>query len=148
VSESENEPAEENDELVVRFTERDAWWQAFAGDQRGERHFVPAGTPIPPPGTTLVDGRLAIRLAPEYGATTPLWPQTDGDAVNRFVPPELLERLIRWQALFEDNFDWESGWRSDRAKEQWAAEAIEMEHQVREALNGRVDLIVDLWPLD
>jgi hypothetical protein len=46
-------------------------------------------------------------FAPEYGVTTPLWP--NGDAVDRIVPPELLERLIRWQALFDDNFHWESG---------------------------------------
>ena len=77
----------------------------------------------------LVDGRLAIRLAPDYGAPTPLRPR--GDAVNRFIPAELLRRLIRWQESFDADFHWEAGWRSESARDLWATEAAELEQEVR-----------------
>ena len=42
------------------------------------------------------------------------------------------------------NFDSESGWTSEQARDDWAAEAVGLESEVRAALAGKAELTVDL----
>ena len=86
-----------------------------------------------------------LRLSPEYGGALPLWPQWDHP--ERLIPRELFVKLMAWQELFDSNFDSETGWRSEDAKTRWAAEAIGMETELRDALAGKAEVVVDLWPL-
>lgn len=86
-----------------------------------------------------------VTLSPDYGAPSPLWPLSD--ETDALVPPELLRSLLSWQRDFDANFHHENGWRSDAARERWAAEADRLEVQVRMALVGRAELTVNLWPL-
>jgi hypothetical protein len=89
---------------------------------------------------------VVIQLSPEYNAKVPLFPLSDD--TNGLVPKPLLGRLMAWQKDFNSSFDWDTGWRSDEAKTKWAAEAIPLEAELRQALEGKADLVVDLWPLN
>jgi hypothetical protein len=91
------------------------------------------------------DVPTSIRLSPDYSAPSPLWPSSD--ATDALVPKELLGRLIRWQRDFDSNFRWDTGWQSEEAKARWAAQAADLEADLRVALEGRAELTVDLWPL-
>jgi hypothetical protein len=86
-----------------------------------------------------------VTFMPEYGVDVPLWPL--GDATDALVPSELLAKLVTWQAYFDDNFHWETGWTSEDAKSRWAEEALGLEAELREALAGKAEVVVDLWPL-
>jgi len=86
-----------------------------------------------------------VRLSPDYSAPSPLWPTSD--ETDSLVPEALLAKLIAWQEEFDDNFRWDTGWQSNEAKLQWAAEADILEADLRVALAGKADLVVDLWPL-
>ncbi|MGO9878584.1 MAG: hypothetical protein ACLPSM_04395 [Acidimicrobiales bacterium] len=146
MTESGKGQAEDDDEFVVRFTERarggkrlpEMNEENLTSFQLAHRFRLQARR------SSTVGSRFVF--APEYGVTTPLWP--NGVAVDRIVPPEPLERLIRWQALFDATFTGNRVGCRIPAKEQYAADAIEMQQQFRNALNGKVDLIVDLWPLN
>lgn len=92
------------------------------------------------------DGLPVIRFAPDYSVDVPLFPQSD--EVEALVPADLLARLVEWQHDFDRNFRWDTGWRSDEAKRDWAAEAVVLESELKEALAGRATLDVDLWPLN
>ncbi len=85
-----------------------------------------------------------VRLMPEYSAATPLW----GDWQRLDLPELLLRRLVMWQADFDFNFGWDHGWKSDAAREAWAAEAAELETSLRRAVGDRARVVVDLWPLE
>ncbi len=87
-----------------------------------------------------------VTFSPDYGAPSPLWPQSD--ATDALVPEALLVKLVAWQGEFDSNFGWEMGWSSDEAKAKWAEEAVGLEAELREALAGKAELVVDLWPLD
>jgi hypothetical protein len=63
------------------------------------------------------------------------------------VPESLLGDLIAWQKDFDSNFDWETGWRSDEARCRWADTSVGLVDKVREALEGKAELSVNLWPL-
>ena len=91
-----------------------------------------------------------IVLAPEYMADLPLWGQGFGNIDWRFTrfPPELLDRLAAWQQEFNDNFHWESGWRSAEIRDHWSLQASGLATDVRAALGARAELVVDLWPID
>jgi hypothetical protein len=86
-----------------------------------------------------------VTFSPDYGAPSPLWPLSD--ATDAMVPEALLVKLVAWQEEFDSNFGWEMGWRSDEAKARWAEEAVGLEAELREALAGKAELVVDLWPL-
>ncbi|MBO3746031.1 hypothetical protein J5X84_08140 [Streptosporangiaceae bacterium NEAU-GS5] len=86
-----------------------------------------------------------IRLMPDYSASLPLW----GAWQEAEFSPELLDRLSAWQEDFDANFHWETGWRSVEARDRWAAQAAELEAELRAELGGaRATLTVDLWPLE
>ena len=106
---------------------------SYWGDPSARFEVIPAQPPS------------VVRLAPEYGVEVPLWP--NGDATDSLVPADLLAKLIAWQAFFDSNFEWDTGWCSDDAKSRWAEEAVGLEAEPREALAGKVEVVVDLWPL-
>ena len=87
-----------------------------------------------------------VELSPDYGAEMPLWPQED--VTDSLVPAELKERLLAWQQVFEANFEPPSGWKSMTIKSQWAETAVQLEADLRAAVDGRVEVEVDLWPLN
>jgi len=87
----------------------------------------------------------SVRLSPDYSAPSPLWPSSD--KTDAFVPESLLTRLIAWQRDFDTNFRWDTGWETQEAKIRWANEAETLEAELREALRGKAELTVDLWPL-
>ncbi len=89
-----------------------------------------------------------IELAPDYNADLPLW----GDEGNiawqdTKFSPGLLDRLATWQQDFDDNFCWDSGWRSAEARDRWARQGEELAADVRAELGTRAELAVRLWPL-
>jgi len=63
------------------------------------------------------------------------------------VPDSLLGDLIAWQEDFDSNFNWETGWRSDEAKSRWSDTSVGLVIRLREALEGKAELVVNLWPL-
>ncbi len=89
------------------------------------------------------NGLPSIRLSPDYGAPVPLWPQS----IAAMVPTTLMARLIDWQRDFESNCRSDSEWKSEEAKARWAEQASVLEVDLRVALEGRAEVIVDLWPL-
>jgi hypothetical protein len=88
---------------------------------------------------------VVIRFMPEYGVDVPLFPRSD--FTDALVPEDLLAELMRWQSEFDENFHYEKGWQSTEVRDRWAAEAVPLEDALREALKGKADLVVDLWPL-
>lgn len=90
-----------------------------------------------------------IVLMPDYDAELPLWGERWGNVDWHFTrfSRELLDRLAAWQREFDDNFHWESGWRSASVRDRWASEAEDLATAVRTELGARSELVVDLWPL-
>lgn len=118
-----------------------ATWVAYAPNS-GEFHFGYTGDGSPP-----IRGPVRhVRLSPDYGAPSPLWPNSD--EVDELVSPELLERLVAWQLVFDDHFRYDTGWRSPEVKERWARQASELERELRLELRPEIQLEVDLWPLE
>jgi hypothetical protein len=62
-------------------------------------------------------------------------------------PPELLDRLAAWQQTFDENYDYETGWRSDAAQDSWAHDAKDLAADLRAAMGTRAELVVNLCPL-
>jgi hypothetical protein len=89
-----------------------------------------------------------VTLEPEYGAELPL----GGEGVLAWqrtkFSPALLDRLAAWQEDFEKGYDYDSGWRSWQARNQWAEQARELEAEVRAELGNRAELVANLWPLN
>lgn len=118
------------------YSPADRWWKRLS------RRFV---WPLAK-GDLAPDERPAkVRLSPDYSAPYPLWPLSDATAA--MVPEAVMAKLVAWQKDFDANFHWETGWRSDEARDRWAAAATELGPEVRAALDGRAELEVDLWPL-
>lgn len=88
---------------------------------------------------------VVIRLMPEFGVDVPLFPQSD--FTEALVPEDLLAKLISWQGQFLDNYVFETGRRSPDARDRFAADAGPLETALREALQGKAELEVDLWPV-
>jgi hypothetical protein len=86
-----------------------------------------------------------ITLMPEYGVEVPLWPQED--ETEALVSEALVARLMAWQELFATNFG-QSGWRSEEVKARWASQAVALEADLRDEVAGRVEVEVDLWPVN
>src|SRR5262245_10970519 len=89
-----------------------------------------------------------IRLSPDYSAPLPLWGQGCVPWQLTKFTPELLDRLAAWQSEFDDNFQWETGWRSPEIRDHWAAQAEKLAADVRAELGTRARLTVALWPLE
>ena|SRR5215475_1669380 len=89
-----------------------------------------------------------IELAPEYSADLPLWGDSGTVAwqLTKFSP-QLLDRLAVWQEEFNDNFRWDTGWRSAEIRDRWASQAEDLAADVRAELGNRARLTVRLWPL-
>lgn len=86
-----------------------------------------------------------LRLSPDYTADLPLW----GMIVEPLqIPASLLEDLRVWQRTFDSQFDAHWGWISTEAKTSWAEEAVELEARLRSAVEGKAEVLVDLWPLE
>jgi hypothetical protein len=94
----------------------------------------------PPAGTSAGQNWVLF-----HGHGHPLFPQSDD--TDALVPEDLLAKLIRWQSEFSENYHYETGWKSTEVRDRWAAEAIPLGAELRKALNGKADLVVDLWPL-
>lgn len=90
-------------------------------------------------------GLPKVRLSPDYGAPSPLWPLSVG--TDALVPEPLLARLVEWQEDFDSNYR-DSGWRSEEARDRWSAAGVVLEAELRKALDGKATLEVDLWPLE
>jgi hypothetical protein len=90
-----------------------------------------------------------VRLAPDYGASLPLWGEGSGNIDWRFTkfPPQLLDRLAAWQRDFDDNYHYQTGWRSAATRDRWAHHAQRLAADVRATLGTRAELVVDLWPI-
>lgn len=90
-------------------------------------------------------GRYSLILMVDYGAEMPLWGR-DAEHVDD-LDPVLIGRLEAWQSDFGNNFHYEQGWSSPEVRDRWAAEAVELEADLRAAIPS-VKLKVDLWPLE
>jgi len=86
-----------------------------------------------------------ITLSPEYSVEVPLWPQ--GGETDALVSEGLVAKLTAWQHLFAANFE-PSGWTSQNVRQQWLEQAVVLEAELREVVAGRVEVEVDLWPVN
>src|SRR5215831_15851945 len=90
---------------------------------------------------------MIIRLAPDYSA--PLRCGVRASAISTGgIPssrPALLDRLAAWQQEFDDNYHYETGWRSAPARDRWADDAQGLATDLRAVLGTRAELVVDLW---
>lgn len=109
----------------------DPWWHPTKDD-------LDRNEPLPP----------VIVLAPDYSASLPLWSENGNVAwQDTKFPPELLDRLAAWQQEFDNNFHYDTGWRSAAVRDRWAHDANDLAKDVQAALGTRAELAVDLWPL-
>jgi hypothetical protein len=60
---------------------------------------------------------------------------------------KLWGELGDWQQYFDDHFLPHSGWTSKEARDQWAEKAEDLVWQLKRALWGKAELVVNLWPL-
>lgn len=82
---------------------------------------------------------------PDYACELPLW----GEAWWELsLSAALLNDLADWQDVFDEGFHETRGWLSARTARFWAATAEELIARLRIELSGRIELEVDLWPLD
>jgi hypothetical protein len=63
------------------------------------------------------------------------------------IPAALWDDLLAWEGEFEANFEWGSGWRTEKAQSDWATASTELIERVRQAIEGKSELVVNLWPL-
>ena len=91
-----------------------------------------------------------VELFPDYSAPLPLWGKGFGSIpwqVTKF-PPQLLDRLAGWQKDFDDNYHYQTGWRSAAIRDRWADQGRALAADVRAALGTRAELTIGLWPID
>ena len=79
---------------------------------------------------------VIIRLAPDYSAPLRLWGEGFGNIDWRYTKfsPALLDRLAAWQQEFDDNYHYETGWRSAPARDRWADNAKGLATDLRAVL--------------
>ena len=116
---------------------------------------TPVGDPEPPSFEAegrpshdwFSDGQpIVLRLFPEWVVgLVPVFPQSDD--TDALIPQGLSKRLIAWNH-FNANCHWERGWQSEDSKSKWAEEAAPLIAELRDALKGKAELVVDLWPLE
>jgi hypothetical protein len=127
----------EPDEQPSPAAEQSGGWWAFA-PLTGESRYFPGGD-----AEQLELGLASVKLMPEYSVHVPLWGEWQGLGLSA----ALRRQLARWQNDFDASFHWETGWRSPVARERWAAEAVEVEAELRREVGDRAVVTVDLWPL-
>lgn len=95
-------------------------------------------------GAVIQNPHPTLRIMPDYQCGVPLWGPVssciDLDAA-------LVARLRLWQESFDENFHWDSGWKSQDSKARWSQEAEDIIVALKVALPPGVELEVDLWPL-
>ncbi len=124
--------------FLPSFTE---WKTVDVSDQDNWAGLVPH----PPHDWFSNDQPIVLRLFPEYWDDSPLWPSSDD--TDSLVSTDLLERLVRWNQHFNRHYSPDSGWSSQKARDQWSAESVELVAELHVELDGRVLLDVDLWPI-
>lgn len=85
-----------------------------------------------------------MKLMSDYACGLPLW------NVNWWelsLSNSLLDDLAHWQQGFDEDST-RKGWRSDPAAKAWANDAENLVARMRDELDGRFGLEVDLWPLE
>ena len=85
----------------------------------------------------------------DYGAGWPLWSDEEGllapDAFS--LSASLVADLRNWQELFDSQFHWDDGWRTQQAESRYAREAPQLLHRLREELGSLVQVTLDAWPV-
>ncbi len=88
-----------------------------------------------------------VRFTPDY-AELPLW----GDGYGNIswqatkLPPFLLDRLAAWENKWEDNYDYEHGWKNEEMWREWLAEGSGLLADLRKELAGRgVEVTAPEW---
>jgi hypothetical protein len=87
---------------------------------------------------------IVLRLVPEYTDEVPVFPRSDD--TDAPTPPALLHRMVAWNRYFNENFQWDEGWRSEEAKINWAEGAVPLVAEFKDVLAGKAEPGVDLWP--
>jgi hypothetical protein len=91
------------------------------------------------------DGQVVrLRLFPEWSVDVPVFPRSDD--TDALIPEALLAKLIAWNLYLNQNCHWESGWKSQDAKDKWIGEVPSLVAQLTAALAGKAELVIDLWP--
>jgi putative acetyltransferase len=85
---------------------------------------------------------LPIRMACDWGAEVPLFPQQS--FIESLVPDDLMARLKAWQADFEENFHWEKGWLSAELHMRWMETGGALLPEVRRAFSGIAEITCDM----
>jgi hypothetical protein len=100
-----------------------------------------------PPHDWFSDGQpIVLRLFPEYVMDlVPVFPQSDD--TDALIPEDLLTRLISWNNYFNLSYHFEKGWQSKEAKVKWSEDSIPLVAELGDALKGKAELVVDLWPM-
>jgi hypothetical protein len=94
-------------------------------------------------GSTAARERPLVRLMNDYGAEVPLF-SSDG-AVS--VSGELDLRLRAWQEHFEQQFQYERGWRATSEAAAHAAEGAALRRLLEAEIGRWADVELDLWPV-
>lgn len=84
-----------------------------------------------------------ISIAPDYGASLPLWPGQKAGDPEEFLPQELLSRLSDWQQYWESHHDYPQGWDSEEARSSWESDGAILVSDIRAALPAGLKLKVD-----
>ena len=100
-----------------------------------------------PPHDWFADGKpIVLRLFPEYVmGIVPVFPQSDD--TGALIPEDLSTRLTTWNDFFNVNYHYEKGWQSEKAKVDWSEDAVPLVAELKGALEGKAELVVDLWPV-
>jgi hypothetical protein len=85
----------------------------------------------------------------DYSAGWPLWAAGEGLlAPDAFaLSATLTADLYAWQDLFENEFHWDSGWRTPEAEARYARAAPQLLHRLRQELGPAASVTLDAWPV-
>ncbi|MGZ4697282.1 MAG: hypothetical protein ACXVGT_07425 [Oryzihumus sp.] len=94
--------------------------------------------------------REQLQLTTDYLAPSPLWIRGGcvGDPRRLGVSAALTERLLAWQADFDEHFHWDRGWDASESAEAWAARGPRLLEPLQAELGDRYEVTLDLWPMD
>jgi hypothetical protein len=86
----------------------------------------------------------------DYTAEWPLW--VGNGHINVTADPlglstALARRLWEWERLFDAHYSHETGWDSESARAEYAAQADVLFRDLRAELRPDVALSLDVWPL-
>src|SRR5690606_5108708 len=99
--------------------------------------------------------RRVIRLFPDYGRdwplgenSTPTWDVGYTTAPDMYgLSDDLTRDMAAWNALRETNFDPFEGWTSDKAREQWRKDGLDIVSRLRTEVADFADVKYEPWPL-